>query len=131
MKLRYSDGYKYVTRDTVSIQTNIFPSETLRIDNLVILQKNGLLIIFRGYAWNGVSGIPDFKFALLASLFHDALYQLIAEGKLALAWRDECDRVLQKVVTENSNALFGKLFYEAVKRLGESYAKKLPPILEA
>ena len=50
--------------------------------NLVRLTANGVLIISPGYEWNGPNVILDTDKAMRASLVHDALCELLAEGRL-------------------------------------------------
>jgi hypothetical protein len=40
------------------------------------------LVLFRGYAWNGASGIPDDRKVVRGSGVHDALYQEMRLGGL-------------------------------------------------
>ena len=40
------------------------------------------MILFRGYAWNGASGIPDDKQVVRGSACHDAFYQEMRLGGL-------------------------------------------------
>jgi len=54
----------------------------VQIEGFVSLEPNGAFWIGQYYAWDGATGIPDTKPALKASLVHDALCQLMREGKL-------------------------------------------------
>lgn len=69
----------------------------------VSLTGDGLIHIARGYAWDGASGpaLDTMSFAR-ASLVHDALYQLIAEGELPLnPWKRHADAELYRIARED------------------------------
>lgn len=93
-RLAYKAGYKYIVHEDFSIQTPIkgFSAE---IPGYISLNKNGILTVFRGYAWDGASGpaINTNSFRR-GSLVHDALYQLIEEGVLPFACRLPADDFL-------------------------------------
>jgi hypothetical protein len=56
--------------------------------------SNGILIIIASYAWDGPSGpAMDTKNAMRGSLVHDALYQLMREGKLPATYRPTVDAI--------------------------------------
>ena len=59
------------------------------------LDKNGWLIVRRGYAWDGPSGPTiDTKTFMRASVVHDVFYQLLREGKLPPSRRKQADQEL-------------------------------------
>ena len=66
----------------ISVQTNFRPDKDINVD-FIRLETNGLLTIYKGYFWDGVSG-PTFDTLNLrkSSIVHDALYQLMRLGKL-------------------------------------------------
>lgn len=43
---------------------------------LLIEGKGDTLIIHKGYAWDGCTGVPSYDWNLEASLVHDAMYQV-------------------------------------------------------
>lgn len=99
-------GYKYeVTRDYTE-QINL---EGLKLDSVIVskyellsLHPDGTLLIRRGYAWDGPSGPTiDTRSFMRGSLVHDALYQLIREGKLSQSFRIVADRALRKDCIED------------------------------
>ena len=65
----------------------------------VHLTGDGLLTIQRGYAWDGASGPTfDTPSTMMASLVHDALYQLLRERQLPPAWRGKADACLERIM---------------------------------
>ena len=80
-KIYYKEGYKYQLVKDYAVQTQVFG---LQVDSAFItLYPTGILIIRKGYCWDGASGPTiDTKNSMRGSLVHDALYQLLREGKL-------------------------------------------------
>lgn len=98
--IKYRSGYKYQLAEDYAVQTDIKgQSFTLEFFNMT---ADGVLEIFKGYAWDGPSG-PTFDTAnfMRGSLVHDALYQAIREGYLPRSLRDAADRELQKICIED------------------------------
>ena len=100
----YTGGYRYQTKLGVRL---IIPeligavAETVR-NRFIQLEPNGHFTIQRGYAWDGPSGpMPDWDCVMRASLFHDALYQLIRERLLDVAYRKAADAVLVRIASED------------------------------
>lgn len=95
--LYYKAGYTYQLAKTVWRHTEIITGADHKTD-FVSLGANGLLIIVAGYAWDGASGpviqSPD---TMRASLFHDALYQLIRLGHIGVIWRDTADKLYRQI----------------------------------
>jgi hypothetical protein len=91
-KIYYKKGYKnQLTRDFV-VQTEIRLLDDVCIDGFIYLTKNGLLTIYNKYAWDGSSGPTlDSKKDKRASCAHDALTQLMREGKLSRTFRPMID----------------------------------------
>lgn len=74
----------------------------VKIPCYITLFPLGDIIIQRGYRWDGPSFIaidtPDF---MRASLVHDALYQLMREGKLDIKHREAADQELYNICVED------------------------------
>ena len=97
-KIVWSAGYKYQLECDAFFDTPLRPEKAI-ITEYVILLPDGQLIIRKGYAWNG----PNFpaihtKRTIIASLPHDALYQLIELGLLSDEDRRSCDVVLENLM---------------------------------
>ncbi len=85
MSIQYKAGYKYqLVKDYLHQLPEEFVMKFPEIEtDYLWLGESGLLIIKKGYAWDGPSGPTiDTKNFMRGSLVHDALYQLIRLGKL-------------------------------------------------
>jgi len=90
----------------------------IRLTRLVGNPGCSLLWISAGYSWDGPSGptidTPNF---MRGSLVHDALYQLIRERLIPVAFKDEADQVLRKICLQDGmSALRAWIVYQGVKR---------------
>jgi len=74
LEYRELDDYKYQVKKAVLIQTLV--KRAACKTEFIELREDGLLIVQPGYAWNGSNWSSD-KHAILASLVHDVLYQLM------------------------------------------------------
>jgi len=70
--------------------TIVTPYVTLTLTHMLVLQK--------GYSWNGANVVPDGTKILRASVIHDALCQLIGMGKLPKSpYRKLADQTLYHI----------------------------------
>lgn len=141
--LYYKSGYKYQLDKRYFVQTDIYPQEDIITDYISLL-KSGLMIIERGYTWDGASG-PAINTAnvMAASLIHDAGYQLISEGYLDESFKGQFDMLLRQVMDEDSCNETGLLkgilcsfqrfraeyFFDAVDVFGYGHIKAKKQIL--
>ena len=97
-KIFYCRGYKYQLDQTYVVQVSIKPRADI-ITEWIKLNRDGMLAIMDGYAWDGPSGPTiDTKNFMRGSLVHDALYQLMREGHLEPRWREAGRLVLPEPV---------------------------------
>jgi hypothetical protein len=97
----YKSGYKYQLAEDYSIETGIAIDDPIETDYLH-LSIDGTLTIWRGYAWDGPSGPAiDTNNFMRGSLTHDCCYQLIRERYLPGEFREQADRLLQKICMED------------------------------
>lgn len=69
---------------------------------MVKMSPGGKILISPDYAWDGPSGpMPDVPVAMRASLFHDALSQLMREGDLPLSFRKRSNELYARVAKED------------------------------
>lgn len=123
MSIYYKEGYKYQLETNYYIKTALKPLQFVTTEHLN-LDLEGLLLIRKGYAWDGPSGpavdTPNF---MRGSLVHDALYQLIRQKHLPKTARKEADKLLQKICKEDGmSALRAWWVYQGVSRFGASSA---------
>lgn len=90
--------------------------------------RDGWLYINPGYLWDGPSGpAKDTRDAMLASLYHDALYELMRHGKLPQSVKDLADKLLKDTMVKaipKSSGWFDRRFRRA-RDWGFYYAVKL------
>lgn len=93
-KVYYKKGYAYQLTRNLVVETGIkgFLLET----PYVTLFKSGLMVLHRGYAWDGASSFPDFDWIIRGSCAHDGGYQLIRLGLLPMKYRAVFDTLLGK-----------------------------------
>ena len=101
-RIKYRAGYKYQLAESYTVAVRIFPNEPV-LSEFILLGLDGVLTINAGYAWDGPSGpTVDTKNFMRGSLVHDALYQLMREGRLdAEVWRDHADCLLRDMCVED------------------------------
>lgn len=132
MKYRNLSRWKYqLMEDHVAD----IPVHGIVFENDFIALEKGMLLIRKGYCWDGASG-PTFDTlsTMRASLVHDALYQLIREGVIGMPFRRFADKLFYKMLREDGmGRLRAWYFYRAVRQFGESSAKprKAEPVRSA
>lgn len=110
-KVNFRTGnYRYQLTERVFVQTSIRPDEDI-ITEYVSLLKSGLMILEKGYAWNG----PNFpavhtERSIIASLPHDGGYQLIELGLLNMMFRINLDWLLGELVSQPAEGKSLKIF---------------------
>lgn len=116
-KIKYRKGYEYQLAEDYTVQTGICPPNPLATGWLV-LQPDGYLTIFEGYAWDGASGPTlDTPSSMRGSLVHDALYQLMRTGKLDISWREKADDLLHDICVEDGMPHFRAEIWEEMVSL--------------
>lgn len=100
--ITYKAGYKYQILEEYSVEIPIKPDSDI-VTDYVTLSTAGIIIIKKGYAWDGPSGptkdTPDF---MRGSLVHDALYQLMRNGHLDKnTYRKFADSLLRDMCRED------------------------------
>lgn len=131
--IKYQAGYKYQLAELYAVQIGIMPPENIEHD-FIHLNKNGVINIKQGYAWDGPSGPTiDTKNFMRGSLIHDALYQLMREGLLPESRRELADDELRHICREDGMSwLRAWWVYKAVRAFGSSSAAVAPdPIITA
>ncbi len=123
-KIKYKNGFKYQLFETYSVNVGIFPEKMIHCD-YIRLTKSGLLIIRKGYAWDGPSGPTyDSTDSMRGSLVHDALYQLMRLGLLPESSRAKADKILHDICTEDGMIpVRADLWEEAVKLFAAGAAR--------
>lgn len=129
IKLTYRelDDYKYQVNEYFRIQTDILGVSI--VTGYVSLDIDGLLRIKVYYAWNGSNWTRD-KRAMIASLVHDALYQLMRLGLLdRTVFRERADALYRDLcILEGTSKFEAVLRYQGLQWFGKSatYPEKNP-----
>ena len=102
--IKYREGYKYQLAEDYTLLTDIIPVNVTGDpegvgNDYVWLGKGGMLIVRRGYAWDGASGpTVDTLDTMRGSLVHDALYQLMREEFLSKDYREAADKIFLEIL---------------------------------
>lgn len=117
--IEYRSGYKYQLVEEYQIRVGITPKDDIKTDFLE-LNTEGMLVIKKGYAWDGPSGPTfDTRNFMRGSLVHDALYQLLRNELINESWRDEADKELKRICLEDGMTKIRAWWvYTAVRRWG-------------
>jgi len=126
MKYINLKGKKYQLADSMMV----FIPELVGLPNIThvpfVWAYGGWLVILVGYMWDGATGVPNNPDNMRASLFHDALYELMQLGLLDRKYRDVADKLLRELCLEDGmDKFWADQFYNFVHALGESHT--LPP----
>lgn len=123
--IKYRSGYKYWLAEEYQVKVSIIPENDVPVDktikSFIELNTEGVLVIKKGYAWDGPSGptidIPSF---MRGSLVHDALYQLLREKEIEQKWRDEADEELRRICREDGMwRIYSNWVHWAVRKFGK------------
>lgn len=99
--IRYSEGYKYQLEALYACETPV--TGTLIEDDLFTLYATGLLVIRKGFAWDGASGPTfDTKNSMRASLVHDVFCVCMRDGRLSYEkWQDTINEFFRQQCIED------------------------------
>ncbi|OBT09497.1 hypothetical protein A9264_14780 [Vibrio sp. UCD-FRSSP16_10] len=130
----YRAGYKYQLAEDFSIQVDILPLQSIKMQ-FIELSKEGRLSISSGYAWDGPSGpVVDTSNNMRASLVHDAFYQLLRCGKLTADNKDNIDLLFKMLcICDGVDELTAHMYYLGLKLAGKpaTEPKNRKPTLQA
>lgn len=132
--IRYRSGYKYQLVEEYSVEVSIRPAQPVDTD-YIALSPEGLLTVKKSYAWDGPSGPTfDTKDFMRGSLVHDALYQLLRDGYLSAAFREQADLELHRLCREDGMSAFRAWYVLLSVRKFADFAaspESRKPVLEA
>ena len=124
--LKYQEGYRFQVWEDYAIQTQM-PGDV--VSDFYRLQS-GLLIIRKGYAWDGASGPVTIQTDTnkIASLVHDVFFQMLRNKELP---HDPCFHIanqeLRRLCLEDGMwRLRANYFYRAVESFGNAHAAVQP-----
>ena len=121
--IRYRSGYKYQLAEDYQVKIGVIPKGNVKTD-FIDLSTEGMLVIKKGYAWDGPSGPTiDTRNFMRGSLVHDALYQLMRNKLIGEEWRDEADEELRKIcIKDGMFKVCARFVYLAVRKWGKMAA---------
>ena len=117
-RVLYKGGYKYQLYETYQLNIRISPPEDIET-HFISLDQRGLLVLRKGYAWDGPSGPTiDTKNFIRGSLVHDALYQLMRMELLSHELhRKDADKELKRICIEDGmSSIRAWWVYESVRQ---------------
>jgi|GEM_PF-1184997 len=117
--------YKYKLLSEYKINVGMYPEVDVKSDG-VKLKKDGELIIYRGYMWDGPSGPTiDTSNFMRGALVHDALYQLMRDGLIDnKTYRKYADTLLKDICRQDGMTGFrANYVYRAVRMFGGRAAR--------
>ena len=124
---------KYELAEQYDVQTGVKVDHLVRSDYLLLYQ-DGRMVIMKGYAWDGPSGPTiDTKNFMRGALVHDALYQLIRNGKLPEdPWRKYADDILRQICKEDGmNCIRAWYVWKSVRLFGHGSVIKPREVIVA
>ena len=117
LSYRKLPNYKYQLTEVYIFQTSILNHSVTNHD-FISLNREGLLILRKGYAWDGATYFLDLKSIMRASLVHDAILQLIHQDKLLpISCRKEADKLLSGMSKEDGMSKWLSLMVYAAVRV--------------
>ncbi len=132
--IRYKSGYECQLVKDYIVQVNVKPDEDISF-GFITLSRTGELIIKKGYAWDGATFLPDSTTVMRGSVTHDALYQLMREGKLDRErWRNQADIDLKTICMEDRmSPAYAWFIYLGLRWFGKpsTMAHNEPPVIVA
>jgi hypothetical protein len=123
-KILYKQGYKYQLLQDYILQTGIKIHKNIYTE-YVSMSETGLIMIKKGYAWDGPSGPAiDTRNFMRGSLVHDGLYQIMRQGKLNHnKYREKVDNLLKTMCLEDGMCTIRAWWvYTSIRYFGEKYA---------
>lgn len=116
-------NYRFILTAPLTLDTGII-NRACKTD-WIELDRNGVMTLSAGYAWDGASGIAiNTENSVRASCGHDALYQLIRLGLLPRTKRLQADRNLRVWLIEDGMLeLRAGIWFLAVRLFGELYLR--------
>lgn len=94
-------------------------------DNHLIyrLTPEGMLVIYRGYAWNGPTMAAKSPERLYPSLVHDAFCQMYREGEISFAQRRQADAEYVRLLKESGSWWITQKIHGAGVFIGSWHAR--------
>lgn len=121
--MKYTKGnYKYQVKEDFTLQTGVYGKRVSH--QFFELFTDGLLLIRKGYAWNGVTGFFDLDSLMRGSCGHDVLFQCMNEGWLSHddAFHQANADLRRWAIEDGCWRWLANRVFNAVEDLGSSFA---------
>ena len=131
MTIYYREGFKYQLSEDAEFWLDFAPPVTI-ITPFVEFHSNGMMLLRRGYAYDGPSGPTiDDETNMQGAALHDAGYQLIRMGLLDInVYRDTFDRAFKRICQIDGMCDFRAYYYFAgVHNFGTRYAAQQEDVI--
>jgi len=129
--IQYKKGYKYQLETGFSTYTGISIEKDIDTTYISMTTK-GMIMIKKGYAWDGATIAIDTKNFMKGSLVHDAIYQLIRQKHLPRKFRKEADLLLREICKQDGMSRIRAWWvYRGVRRFGKGATIGEKPVLTA
>ena len=115
--IRYRAGYQYQLAEDYTVRVPIMPPEDV-ISHWYALTASGVLLVKKGYAWDGASGPTfDTKSSMRPSLIHDVFCQMMREGQLDYdVWQDRVNQLFKDhCIQDGMNPIRAAIWHAAVE----------------
>ena len=124
--IKYASGYKYQMLENAVADSGVRPCALIDHEYFSI-SVDGVILVKKGYAWDGASSVAiDTPGTIYASVFHDAGYQAIRLGLLDPVWREDLDRMYERLCREGGVPWFRAKYHYLGLRLGGDVYNHLP-----
>lgn len=118
MKYSKLQGYKYKLEEDYGIEVPVLSA--YEIHHPYIELQYGIMVIKRGYCWDGATGVPDNRDNMRGSLVHDALYQLMRLGLIDRSYKDYADNLLRQIcIQDGMDKFWADIFFDGVQAFGK------------
>ena len=124
--ITYEEGYEYQVKVDCELMTPIKGFHAAM--DFLELFPDGRLVLYKGFAWDGSSGVADTKSSQRASAGHDALFRLLRANLIP---HDPCFHLsnvfyYEQCIKDGMWKWRAKLRLNGLEKLGNAHAKVQP-----
>jgi len=113
--MKYTEGIKYRLDEDLEVKLDL--KGEFFSGFWMELRTNGIILLKRGYVWDGASGIAlDSKYTQEASAVHDALYRLIRKGVINKNRRKEIDKEFLRLLLKAIDKMETYTLWDKIKK---------------
>lgn len=121
-RMQYRDGYAVITAHGCLVQTCVLGLEVKT--PYAHLMSDGHLAIHAGYACDGATGVPDWRWIRRGAVVHDVLAQMLRGGVLPRAFLPAVQETLRQLcMADGCPQILANVIRWAVTRTQGSYTR--------